>query len=366
MTGPASSVASIFDPQRLRIGRQGAGSTKQALAELVGVSPAAIGQYEAGTSRPSPDVLARLALALGYPIAFFARGRPTVNAELAHLRSLRSTTKTQRVQAEARAVLAWEVAHVLEQHVRLPAVDLPHASLSNAPTADEVESVALEARRFLGVADGPVPHMVRLLESRGVIVARLQVSTERVSAFSCPFPDRPVVMLSSNRDDKARSRMDAAHELGHLVMHHEVDPGSQILERQANSFGAAFLMPRDSIRPHLPPRLDWGVLTDLKRTWGVSLAALLFRSRTLGMMSEPSFRRAMVSLGSKRWSDGTTWRQREPGELGPPEQPALMRRALDVAASRGVSLESLADEIALPQSFVSELIGAGDDRPAVL
>lgn len=34
-------------------------------------------------------------------------------------------------------------------------------------------------------------------------------------------------------DDKARSRFDAAHELGHLLLHHDAEPGSKVIENQA-------------------------------------------------------------------------------------------------------------------------------------
>ena len=104
-----------------------------------------------------------------------------------------------------------------------------------------VEGAAAQARRDVGVGDGPVLHVVRLMESRGAVITRLRAETERVGAFSCPFQPRPVVVLSTNKEDKARSRMDAAHELGHLLLHHEVEPGSQSLERQANAFAAALL-----------------------------------------------------------------------------------------------------------------------------
>jgi len=52
-----------------------------------------------------------------------------------------------------------------------------------------------------------------------------------------------------------RGRFDAGHELGHLVLHQHGSPnGGQEIERAANDFAAAFLMPRSSVlayRRHL-------------------------------------------------------------------------------------------------------------------
>lgn len=362
--GHAASTARIFDPSRLTQARELRGLTKHALAERVDVTPAAIGQYEAATTRPSGETLASLALALGFPVEFFAAGRPQVGRVQAHFRSLRSTTQIQRRQALVPALFSAEIAAALNRHVRLPDVRLPHyePELELETSSSGIEQLAAAARVELGVAAGPVPHVVRLLESRGVIVTVLRSETNKVSAFSCPFTPRPVVVLTTNKTDRARSRMDAAHELGHLLMHHDTDPGSQILERQANDFAAAFLMPSAQIRDQLPVRLNWSKLIELKQTWGVSLAALLYRSRSLGVISEAAFRRAMISMGKQTWPDGATWRTREPAELGDQERPALLLRAYELARSRGTELEDLAEQVSLPTDTVVSVIGL-DSRP---
>jgi Zn-dependent peptidase ImmA (M78 family) len=54
---------------------------------------------------------------------------------------------------------------------------------------------------------------------RCLVVIRLPLDTADVDAFSLPFHDRPVVVLGTDKNDRARSRFDAAHELGHLVAH---------------------------------------------------------------------------------------------------------------------------------------------------
>jgi len=54
-------------------------------------------------------------------------------------------------------------------------------------------------------------------------------------------------VLASDKGDAAVSRFDAAHELGHLIMHHDAEPGDLYMERQADAFAAAFLMPAETI-----------------------------------------------------------------------------------------------------------------------
>ncbi|GAA3688320.1 hypothetical protein GCM10022267_88860 [Lentzea roselyniae] len=91
--------------------------------------------------------------------------------------------------------------------------------------------------------------------------------------------------LGADKGLRDRSRFDAAHELGHLVLRGADGPiADKATESQANEFAAAFLMPAEDIAHELPARLDWPALLRLKAKWHVSLAALLVRAKTLGVM----------------------------------------------------------------------------------
>jgi Zn-dependent peptidase ImmA (M78 family) len=148
-----------------------------------------------------------------------------------------------------------------------------------------------------------------------------------VDAFSIPFVDHPLVVLGSDKDDRARSRFDAAHELGHLVVHGNEVWGTKEVETQAHRFAAAFLMPRNEIGDELPSRADWQRLFWLKRKWQVSLAALLMRAKTLGRMSDSAY------LSAVKETSARGWRRREPIQLGPPEQPQVLARLLALPAA---------------------------------
>lgn len=361
MVDPSRQTIQLFDPKRLELARKLQCLRKNQLAELVGVTPAAITQYEAGRSKPGPGVLARLALALGFPVDFFASGRPqsSLDPSTTHFRSLRATRQLERASAVARAELAWELAQLLEHHVRLPTLDLPEVAVGQTPTLRELEDAATAVRGTWSLPAGPIPNVVRLLEVNGVLVTRLTTGLGRVDAFSRWYDGRPLVVLCADKRDAARSRFDAAHELGHLVMHHDAEPGEAKAEREAHAFAAAFLMPAQLLRDELPRRLDWPRLLVLKRVWGVSLAALLYRSRTLGVMTDASYKRAMAVM-SKRG-----WRTREPGDTGPPEAPSLFARSIELVSQRGVTLEQLANGLHLPVDLVKEIATLDEDRPKV-
>ena len=345
--------------------REANGWTRQRLAEVAGVTPAAVSQYENGTHRPGGAVLASMALALGMPRGFFVEGRPAASADIgaAHFRSLRSTSLRDRRRALTHAAFAWELTALLEHHLRIPPVSFPQAVLSERASTNDLEQLASESRRVLDIGPGPIANVTRLLESCGAVVVLLPVECRKVDAFSCVLHGRPIVVLNSDRGDKARSRHSAAHELGHIVAHDDTDPGSQIIERQANAFASAFLMPADEIGPQLPASLDWSRLIALREHWGVSIASLLFRAKSLGILPEYTYRRAFTELNSRRNPDGSTWRAKEPGSLGPIEQPRLLRRCVELVQDHGITRDDLANDLCFPRDLIDQFVG--DTMPAV-
>lgn len=68
------AVYDAFDPTRVTQARRLAEMTKKDVAAGLGVTPAAVGQYETGVSKPRPDLIPRLAEVLGVPVTFFLLG----------------------------------------------------------------------------------------------------------------------------------------------------------------------------------------------------------------------------------------------------------------------------------------------------
>ena len=354
----AQGTVDTFSGARLGIARRIARLPRTELAALVGISPAAITQLERDLIRPTTTVAAQLSLALGVPGDFLVRSVSSypIPASCAHFRSLRSTPAMSRDQALAFAELGLEVLAAVEDFADLPEVRLPQLDASHIDTPDALAQAARQARDALSVANGPVPHVVRLLEAHGVFVLRLsdQLVDPRVDAFSTTAASRPVVLLSPLKDDKARSRFDAAHELGHLLLHHDAEPGSKVIENQAHAFAAAFLTPADQVAEDLPRRLDWAAFHAAKRRWGVSLKALVYRAHSLKLISESSYRRANIQLAE--------WGNPEPGPLGPPESPSLLGTAIDMLSEIGVTIHDIAEHASLPVDRVLHIVGAATDR----
>jgi Zn-dependent peptidase ImmA (M78 family) len=214
--------------------------------------------------------------------------------------------------------------------------------LERAAYAEVIEGITSRMRADWKLGKGPISNMVRLLERYGCVVVRTNSETKDIDAFSGRWHGRPYDLLASEKGDAARSRFDAAHELGHLVMHPDPDPTNREHEVQAHLFASAFLMPRDAIRHELPRAVDWPELIRLKARWKVSLQALLRRGLDVGSISNAQYRRGMAVLSARGW------RKLEPGDAGKVEDPQLLAHALQLLEQRkGIRWPSMAERVGL-------------------
>jgi Zn-dependent peptidase ImmA (M78 family)/transcriptional regulator with XRE-family HTH domain len=349
-TDRAADVAAFFDGARLTLARHLAGLRKSDLAALIDMSPTAVAAWESGAKRPTAGTVAKLALCLRVDPGFFAM-RPDDVAALSttpHFRSLRSTSQLVRDQAFAYGQLAVDIATSLEKHVEYPEPDVPSFPVPvDSDEGDGPERAARHVREAWRMGSGPAGHLVRLLENHGVLVvfSPPHAAAASVDAYSFDSRLRPVVVLNPVKRDHYRQRFDVAHELGHLVMHSDAEPGGRIVENQAHRFAAELLMPAAEIRDLLPAGMSasaWQTLARLKEHWGTSIQALLYRARRLGVLSDVSYRNAMTTLTARGW------RRNEPGLVDVLEQPSLLPRALELLGQADIGEARLIEQCRVP------------------
>jgi Zn-dependent peptidase ImmA (M78 family)/transcriptional regulator with XRE-family HTH domain len=190
---------------------------------------------------------------------------------------------------------------------------------------DTPADAAITLRRDWQMPPGAVHQLVTVIEDAGGLVLVRDLGSRELDAVTQWLDGEPPVFLTSARAPGDRFRFSVAHELGHVIMHGE--PGvTAVQERQADEFASEFLMPADSIRAELARgRMDMPCLLGLKHRWGVSMAALLRRASTLGVITDWQYRNLMVEMSA------LGYRTQEPGNVAR-EQPqfvlALVRRLL--------------------------------------
>jgi Zn-dependent peptidase ImmA (M78 family) len=282
----------MFNPSRLVLARKRRGLTKVALGRSAGLSARVLSDYESGRAVPSDDAVEAIASVTVFPPSFFHR--PDVDdlaTEWVSFRSLSTMTAGQRDAALNAGALAFELCEWIEKHFELPAPHLPN--LSDFAPAD----AATALRTHWGIGLQPIGNLVHLLESEGVRVFSLSERVKQVDAYSLWYRDLPFVFLNTMKTPE-HSRMDAAHELGHLVLHRHGVPRGHDAEKEAQAFAASFLMPESSVRaavqaPFAPSLHE---LASLKLRWRVSLAALAHRLYSLGLITEYTYRKIFISL----------------------------------------------------------------------
>jgi Zn-dependent peptidase ImmA (M78 family)/transcriptional regulator with XRE-family HTH domain len=358
----AAEVAPIFDGARLTLARQLAGKRKSELAALVDKSATAVAAWESGAKRPTAATVAQLALSLSVDPGFFAVRPDDVAAVSAtpHFRSLRATTQLARDQAYAYGQVAVDIATSLERHVELPDVDVPSFTVSDEDLAgDGPELAAQLIRKDWNLEPGPLDHLVRLLEHHGVLVVFSPLQSASVDAYSFDSRLRPVVVLNPAKRDYYRQRFDVAHELGHLVMHADAEPGGRVVENQAHRFAAELLMPAQQIRDLLPTKMGggvWRTLARLKEQWGVSIQALLYRARWLGQLSDVSYRNAMATVSARGWRRG------EPGLINMIEQPSLLPRSVELLGQESIGESQLVAQCRVPVDLFRTVTARAPER----
>jgi len=364
---PLSLIAGAFDPDRLTQARRLAGMTKRAVADEIGITAVAVGQWESGSTIPRPDHIGRLAEILDVPAPFFALGRPHghLDGGTAHFRSLRRTPAIQRARAVAFAEQVWELAYALEKRVELPPVNLPGFSageISPDRTRDPILA-ARALREHWGLGTAPIPYLVRTMERHGLLVTLVPFagsSTATVDAFCAPLP-RPIVVLTPDRArDIYRHRFTAAHEIGHLLIHGDSAPGDLVQEREADTFAAELLTPAEAITPLLPKRFDLAALEALSKAWGVGVESLIRRCREVEVISEASYRRAFLKLG-QMLQVGLF--RTEPVSDFPGEIPVMLRQAFGLAEQHGLTMAALADELSFKMPRLRLLLGETQSKP---
>lgn len=108
-----------------------------------------------------------------------------------------------------------------------------------------------------------------------------------------------------------------------------IETGCRETEAQANQFGSALLMPRASFGGEFPSMrgqyLNWTALGELKLRWKVSFKAIIYRARTLDLITEDQARSGFSYLSR----NGFTKRE-ELDERIEKETPSLVQRAVDL------------------------------------
>lgn len=318
-------------------------------------------KVETGQTLPSPQFIQQAATYFNVPEELFTHVKPVLQEDQIHFRSLRSTKVATKQVVIARGEYIKRLTEYLDSKLRLPKYDIQASDRSIS-----IEAIAEQCRANWGLGLGPISNMIRLCESHGVVVTTFRSLSSEVDALSLATT-RPIFVRNDAKESECRQRFDLAHELGHLVLHDGMVTGDRITESEANQFASALLIPQTMMRTHFPTwfkggRYNWSKLSEFKQTWKVSKAAILYRAKSLGLLTSEQYTSGVIAL--RKNSESITEKE---DHLIPKEKPELLQACFAMLAKKKIFAEDIAQELDMNVGFLENLVGMETPRkPRVL
>ena len=174
-----------FNQDRLKSARLGRGLTQTALAELIGRSTASLSKWESGAQKPETEAVQAL---------FTRTPMPDAAASPAFFRSMAGATKATRERLSGQLAWLHEISMLLQEEVELPAVNVPQSNKHFLQLGDDdIEAMAGQVRAAWGLGEGPVAHVLRAMESAGIVCARISAGDRKLDGVSIWIAERPYV-----------------------------------------------------------------------------------------------------------------------------------------------------------------------------
>ena len=299
------------------------------LGELLGISTQLVSAIESGRRSATCDIAK-----LGYSPSRFETADMT--EPLHRQRATTLVTSTRRAKELLR--LAGEAFSGLQQDIpptyknRLKRLSPARSDTEVAECANRVRVAVLDQEEY-----GPIRNLTAAVERAGICLIPI-VGLQGIDGISSWVERQPVIGLNIDVPGD-RFRLSLAHEIGHLVLHSDKTRTS---EGEAYRFASALLMHDDEFAAAMPERPVLSDFISLKSSWGISVAALVYRAHQHGHLNDRAFRSIQIQMSK--------WRKSEPAEF-----PPVYGQLLPDLVERNGGIPICADRLGLNQKHLREV-----------
>jgi Zn-dependent peptidase ImmA (M78 family)/transcriptional regulator with XRE-family HTH domain len=320
------ATVETFNHHMLTLAREARGLTQEELADALSLGQGTLSKYETGVYAAPREFAESAGGTLGYPADFFYQAGQPYGFPPFHYRKRKKLSKKAlgRIVAEMNIrrihIQKLSISFNLSSNRFIPEIDIEEYQGSTKKRPD-VEDLSRSLRESWMLPDGPIPNMVDLLEENGGIVVPCDFGSDLIDAMSQRIDGMPVLFFVNTNVPADRLRHTLAHELAHMVLHTVTFKADDEMEKEADNFAGAFLMPKDEIRTHLR-KFDLRHLANMKAYWKVSMSSIAMRAAYLQLITpyqQKNFFMEMNKLGLRR---------REPNEP-PAEHPKMLGRMIE-------------------------------------
>ena len=347
-------MAGAGNADMLRVARQLRGFQQVEAAERLGVSQAMLSRIENKLAGVGEELIERAAVAYDLPSTFFMQPDPVLGAPVSvHPMWRRKASVSTREMDQIIAELNIRLMH-LRRLMEAVAVEATYP-LPRMPVDEfngDAERIAALVRAQWHLPVGPIDNLTRAVEAAGIVVVHSPLGGSAVDGVTFSAPGLPPLIVLNAKQPGDRMRFTLAHELGHLVMHH--NQPTRDMEQQANEFASSLLMPARDIHPYFSQRrIDLRLLAELKPVWRVSMASLLMRARSLNLLAYNQERYLWQQFSIAKI------RQSEPPELNIPPETGTVPSDLIAAHidQLGYSINDLAGLLHIKPHELQEFYG---------
>jgi len=286
----ASASSFQINVGMLTLAREAKGYTQKDLADQVGCNQSRLSRIEAGELMPQESDIQNLVRVLGQSRDFFFQQGETMPASVSFYRKTQTLPLKMLRQCNAQMNI-----RRLEIEQKVGSAKLEKRELPYLPPEKNggAKAVAQIVRQKWGIKNGAVRHFTQLVESTGCVIVDYLFPSTKLDGLCIRAAEKPPIIFLNKDLPKSRRRLSLAHEIGHLIMHTE--PHENV-EEQAWEFAEEFLMPAAEIEQQFDG-LNLDKLGQLKKEWGISMQAILYRAKKLGKIGESYNRFLWMQIG---------------------------------------------------------------------
>lgn len=323
---------------RIKQARIYRGKTQKQLADELGITKQAISKYEKNKSKLGTEIIAKLPKVLGFPLSFFSKEYSDTleNESIIYFRTKEIPKKTREQLGEKIKILDEEIIRYLEQYIDFPKNNIPDFSCNDYNyDMEKIKEITLKIRELWNLKQDPIDNLSYILQTNGFLINKQYIEQNKTDGFSQAIGDKFYIFISANKECAVRSRFDLAHELGHLVLHRNVEDdeqGSKCIERQADYFASELLYPSDIFIKEIQSLpLNFETFIMLKEKWKISIQAIIRKCKDLEIISDDKYIYFQKKISYNKW------RFKEPlDDYIVAEEPRLIKDAIDLLIENNI------------------------------
>ena len=330
--------------ERLKSARVMAGLSLQDLADKLEnrVSRQSLHKYEKGDFKPDSEMIGYLCDALNVRPDYFFRKEVVELEEIEFRKLSRFPLKSKNSLVEkTKDILAryLELEQILNIETKF-SIKFPHEPIRSK---EQVEEFVTELRDQLKLGLDPIFNLIELLEDNHIKVMEIpsEDSFDGLSAWANNKQIPVIVLNSAKLKSLDRKRFTALHELGHLLLNLD-GLSEKEKEKYCHYFAGAMLLPEATLVKEVGSKRHKVLIAELgalKKQYGISIQAIVYRMKDLEIISESYLRQFMFFISQMGF------KTEEPGDfdyMGQEESYRFNQLLLHALAEEHISMSKAA------------------------